>query len=64
MLSLSEVTKGIRDELELEDVLVKAPVDRAFHKAKSINKESTKESADDYIDKREFRLSSTSKKLS
>jgi len=55
ILSLAEVTKGIRDELKMDDVLVKAPVDAAFHKAKSINKDSKKKSADDYIDRKEFR---------
>ena len=56
-LSLSEVTKGIRDVLHLDAVLdAKPAIMRAFTAAKALQKSSRGKTADDYIELRFFLL--------
>jgi len=56
LLSLSEVTKGIRDVLHLEAVVdAKPAIIAAFTAAKASQKSSRGKTGDDYIELKEFR---------
>jgi len=54
--SLAEVTKGVRDVLQIPDVFDCRPaINRAFHHARKISKKES-EHGDDYIEFCEFRI--------
>jgi len=55
-VSLSEITRGVRDVLNLGDVFDCRPaINRAFHYSRSVSK-SAKTSDDDFLEFREFRF--------
>merc|ERR1712106_459395 len=55
-VSLSEITRGVRDVLNLGDLFDCRPaINRAFHYSRSVSK-STKKQDDDYLEFREFRF--------
>jgi len=55
-VSLSEITRGVRDVLNLGDLFDCRPaINRAYHYSRSVSK-STKKHDDDYLEFREFRV--------